>query len=164
MTTLTKKYQQKTASLYDSYDSYDSILVNLSTSKQAWFDMMKWNGINYIWIEMLDFLIQSEADLHNWNSWWSGNIDDLIANISDYRQHRIKQSHVNLTLLQFQELYQDNIKEALERLFVEPIYDCVIEKLSLAGIKSERIYELRVQGKIERLSGVFAFLGEGELA
>lgn len=144
--------------------SYDSILANLGTSKQAWLELLQLNGINYIWQEMLDFLLKSDADLQEWNNRWSGNIDDLIAEISDYRQLKIKQSHAHLTLDEFVRLYQEDIKIALEWLFVERIHVCVIEKVKASGIACERIYSLRMRGKVERISGIFAFMNEKIIA
>lgn len=84
--------------LDESFAFYESILSNISTSKQAWIQLLQYNGINYIWQEALDFLLQSESDLQEWNNYWNANIDDLIANISDYRQYRIAKSHVDLSL------------------------------------------------------------------
>lgn len=142
----------------NSITAYESILSNLGTSKQAWLELLQQNGINYIWQETLDFLLQSEADLQEWNNYWGGNIDNLIADIGDYRQSRIAKSHADLSLAKFQQLYQENAKKALERLFVEPICDYVIKKFNDMGMDSAYIYDLRIQGMIERSHGYIGLM------
>ncbi|GGG82092.1 hypothetical protein [Paenibacillus radicis (ex Gao et al. 2016)] len=139
------------------YDTYESILSNLGTSKHAWIQLLQYNDINYIWKETLNFLLQTDDDLQEWNNYWSGNIDNLIANISDYRQYKIKQSHANLTLAEFKRLYLEDARLALERLFVEPIYDHIVDKLNDSGMDSAHIYHRRIQGTIERVHGCWLY-------
>ncbi|MFB5269109.1 hypothetical protein ACE41H_20300 [Paenibacillus enshidis] len=139
------------------YDTYESILSNLGESKQAWLDLLQYNGINYIWQETLDFLLQTEADLRKWNKFWSGSIDSLIADISDYRQYRIAKSHADLTLAEFERIYRGNARKALERLFVEPISDHVVKMLNDTGMDYAHIYNMRIQGTIERSHECWGF-------
>lgn len=153
VTKLLKKQSNNT-----DYDTYESILFNLSKSKKAWLDLLQYNDINNIWQETLDYLLQSEADLHEWNYFWSGNIDSLIAEISDYRQFRIVKSHASLTLAEFKRHYRKDAKRALERLFVEPINDFIIQKFEAVGMDGSQIYELRINRKIERVHGSWTLM------
>ncbi|MEK4294040.1 hypothetical protein [Paenibacillus sp. FSL R5-0914] len=127
--------------------SYESMLNDLGNSKETWIKLLEYNKIHSIWKQKLDFLLQNEADLREWNTFWSGNIDTIPADISDFRQRKMLHMQNSLTFSQFELMYQGNRKEALETLFVEVVPEWMIEKLEAKRITCKVMYRARIEGK-----------------
>ncbi|MEK3716254.1 hypothetical protein [Paenibacillus sp. FSL R7-0333] len=90
--------------------TYESILNDLGNTKETWLELLKYNNIHPIWLQKLDFLIRNEADLREWNGFWSGNIDTIPADICDFRQHKMQQVEEGVTFKKFKLLYRSNRK------------------------------------------------------
>lgn len=127
--------------------TYESILNDLGNTKETWLELLKCNNIHPIWLQKLDFLLKSEADLREWNGFWSGNIDTIPADICDFRQHKMKQVEVGLTFAEFELLYLGNRKEAVEALFVEAVPECLLNELDAKRITIKGVYKARTEGK-----------------
>lgn len=127
--------------------TYESILNDLGNTKETWLELLQYNNIHPIWLRKLDFLIRNEADLREWNAFWSGNVDTIQSEICDFRQRKMLYVQNGLTFAEFDLLYQGNRKEALETLFVEVVPEWMIEKLEAKSITCKGVYRARIEGK-----------------
>ncbi|WP_312149899.1 hypothetical protein [Paenibacillus odorifer] len=127
--------------------TYESMLNDLGNSKETWLELLEYNKIHSIWKQKLDFLLQNEADLREWNAIWSGNIDKIPADICDFRQHKIHLAQQGLTFAEFEILYRSNRKEALETLFVEAVPEWMLNELDAKRITCKGVYKARIEGK-----------------
>lgn len=127
--------------------TYESILNDLGKSKENWLQLLKCNNIHPIWLQKLDFLLKSEADLREWNGFWSGNIDTIPADICDFRQHKMKQVEEGLTFTELELLYLSNRTEAIESLFIEAVPEWLLKELDAKRITCEGVYRARTEGK-----------------
>lgn len=84
---LTTNFNQKHSEALQQIP-YHMILTNLGNTKQSWINFLSCNDISNIWIGQLEYLIQSENDLVEWNSYWNGDLDELVAFISDFKQYK----------------------------------------------------------------------------
>jgi hypothetical protein len=127
--------------------TYESILNDLGNSKETWLKLLEYSKIHPCWLRKLDFLLQNETDLRKWNAFWSGNIDTIPADISDFRQHKMLHMQNSLTFAEFEVLYHCNRKKALETLFVEAVPEWMLEKLEAKRITCKGVYRARIEGK-----------------
>ncbi|MBY3617986.1 hypothetical protein HGO21_00340 [Acinetobacter sp. CUI P1] len=131
--------------------TYESMLNDLGNSKETWLELLKYNNIHPIWLQKLDFLLQNEADLREWNSFWSGNIDTIPADICDFRQQKIQYVQSKISFSEFESLYCNSKKLALEALFIEAVPAWMVECLEASGITGEWIYHARINDTVEHV-------------
>jgi len=102
-------------------------------------------------LQKLDFLLQNEADLREWNGFWSGNIDTIPADICDFRQHKMQHVQSKISFSEFESLYCNSKKLALEALFIEAVPAWMVELLEASGITGEWIYHARMNDTVEHV-------------
>lgn len=96
--------------------------------------------------ERLNYLTQSEDDLKDFMSnYWKGRNNQVTA-LSKFHQYKLNER--NMQYGEFENLYQVDTLNALEQLFMHPVYDVDVEKLekeTAAGrISLELLYQKHI--------------------
>ncbi|OMF45393.1 hypothetical protein [Paenibacillus amylolyticus] len=151
-TNLNKTHNQKF-----QHVPYHLILANLGSTKQSWINFLVRNDFSEIWIDKLEYLVQSENDLLEWNRYWNGDLDELVSFISDFKEHKKDRLHANLTLSEFDEMCVNDIKNALQTIFMEPLHDETVERIERVGYSTEDIFELAVNKKVDNAHGLLSY-------
>ncbi|CAM3222570.1 hypothetical protein HP548_23660 [Paenibacillus taichungensis] len=136
---------------------YHLILANLGNSKQSWIDFLTWNDFSNIWIDKIEFLLESEDDLVEWNGYWNGDLDELVSFISDFKQQKMERLHAKLTLSEFEGMCVRGRKSALEKLFMEPLYYETVERIERLGYSNEDIFKLTLNKQVDNAHGLLSY-------
>ncbi|MCG7406393.1 hypothetical protein MH117_03115 [Paenibacillus sp. ACRRX] len=95
-------------------------------------------------IKKLQFLIRDEQDVQQWILLFNGNIDDVVSTTDDFRDWKLRNEMISLK--DFLDLAQNDLKNAMDGLFYEENEEWIMEKLYIKlennEISLEKIYYL----------------------